>query len=152
MSLNVEIVEVQTQPAAVIKIKTSKETIGEDMVKAYEALQAHIGQIDTEFAGPPFAIYYDVCTPTWSVGCGVPVSNPITDAGDIEACESPSGKAAMVWHIGPYDKLSETWETFAAWFKEQGHDMSNLCWENYVTDPQAEPDTSKWKTQLFWAV
>jgi effector-binding domain-containing protein len=152
MSLAVEIVEVKAQPGLAVTIKTSQEDIGEDMGKAYGAVAAYMGKAGAQFAGPPFAIYGTVPGEMWTVVCGFPVAGSAKGEGDIQAMETPAGKAAMTMHVGAYETLKNTWNAFAEWMKENGHEMDTLGWEVYLTDQETEPDTSKWQTQLFWSV
>jgi effector-binding domain-containing protein len=151
MSLKVEIVDVKSQPAATITLKTSQATIPDDLGRAYGALHAYLQKTGVPFAGPPFALYRDVSGPEWTVVAGFPVAKLVEGEGEIEAGETPGGQAAMTWHTGPYDKLAETWNGFDAWFKAMGHDRSGLAWESYVSDPDTTAP-SELKTQLFWHI
>jgi effector-binding domain-containing protein len=151
MALEVKIVDVQSQPAATITLKTTQATIAPDMGQAYGTLHTFIQTTDSQFAGPPFALYQDVSGPEWTVVVGFPVTRPIQGKGDIQPGETPSGKAAMTLHIGPYSKLMDSWNLFAEWIKAQGYKMEALGWESYVDDPDTTPE-SDLKTELYWAI
>ena len=70
----------------------------------------------------------------------------------IQAGELPAGTAATVTHLGPYDNLRHTWEALTEWMKSQGLAGAGAPWEVYVTAPGAEPDQSKWRTDIFFPV
>jgi effector-binding domain-containing protein len=36
------------------------------------------------------------------------------------------------------------------WFTDNGHEMTGLPYERYITDPTAETDPSKYKTEVVW--
>jgi AraC family transcriptional regulator len=38
------------------------------------------------------------------------------------------------------------------WMKSEGLEAAGAPWEVYVTDPGAEPDQSKWRTDIFFPV
>ena len=58
----------------------------------------------------------------------------------------------MTWHIGPYDKLQQSYDRLGAWITEQKLKASGPFWEVYWTDPGLEPDASTWRTQVWWPV
>ena len=56
----------------------------------------------------------------------------------------------MTTHIGPYDGLEGAWTAIMGWIEDHGHEAADLaCWECYLTDPVAEPDPSRWRTDLY---
>jgi len=55
-------------------------------------------------------------------------------------------------HVGPYDTLSSTYEALQAWIETQGRTPATAMWEVYLTDPDQEPDPSKWRTEVYWPV
>ena len=78
--------------------------------------------------------------------------------GDVLFGEVPAGRYATVTHIGHPDELLGVTGELLAWAKEHG-----LAWdmqptpagerwgarlETYPTDPDDEPDLSKWHTEL----
>ncbi|MYG02265.1 MAG: hypothetical protein F4173_08285 [Acidobacteriia bacterium] len=66
--------------------------------------------------------------------------------------ELPCGTMATVTHIGPYEGLPNTWAALTEWIRSQGLEAAGAPWEVYVTDPGAEPDQSKWRTDIFFPV
>ena len=38
------------------------------------------------------------------------------------------------------------------WIQGQGRTPSAIMWERYLSDPDAEPDPSKWLTEVVWPV
>ncbi len=43
-------------------------------------------------------------------------------------------------HIGPYDKLVETYTAMQTWIREQGLSPASKMWETYLSDPAVEKD------------
>ncbi len=52
--------------------------------------------------------------------------------------------------IIPYENLPQTWSALTEWMGSQGLRPTGSPWEVYVTDPGAEPDQSKWRTDIFF--
>jgi effector-binding domain-containing protein len=65
--------------------------------------------------------------------------------GELGGCE-----AAVTMHLGPHDTIGQTCGALQAWIEGQGHRASAVMWERYLSDPDAEPDPSKWLTEVAW--
>ena len=64
----------------------------------------------------------------------------------------PGGSAAVAVHVGPYERLVDTYEALQAWVLEQGFELAWPMWEYYLSDPQSEPDPATWRTRIVWPV
>ena len=101
----------------------------------------------------PLAIYHSMDGDTVDLECAMPVASPTAGTGRIKARELPGGgTAANVTHMGPYDNLRHTWSALTEWMKSEGLAGTGAPWEVYVTDPDAESDQSKWRTDIFFPV
>ena len=67
----------------------------------------------------------------------------------------PDGRYAMLLHTGHYDGLRDATAQLLQWGEQhnvQWQKDADGRWrarlETYLTDPSAEPDASKWETQL----
>lgn len=104
-------------------------------------------------AGPPFALYFGMPTETVEVEAGFPVTQQLkTEQGPVRAGTLPGGKCVHGVHVGPYDELKETYAELEEWVREQHLEPREKMWEVYLSDPKAEPDPTKWKTEIFWPV
>ncbi len=149
MSLEVQIQNIPSQPTAVVVVKTTQTKIGEDLGKAYQSVFEHLQKIGVQPAGPPFCWYRDVGGDEWLIEAGAPINGPLPQEGEVKSSTLPSGKVAMAWHIGSYATLSETWTALETWLKENHIKTRDGVWEIYWTDPETQPDSAKWKTQLL---
>ena len=110
-------------------------------------------------AGPPFFKYNVIdMARELEMEAGVPIAT-VTDGDDqIVAGVLPAGRYATLTHVGHPSELMAATKALLDWAAEQG-----LTWdvtpsedgdrwacrlENYLTDPEQEPDMSKWVTQL----
>jgi effector-binding domain-containing protein len=110
-------------------------------------------------AGPPFFKYnvIDMARELEMEG-GVPVATAADGDDQIVAGVLPAGQYATLTHVGHPSELMAATKALLDWAAEQG-----LTWdvtpsqdgdrwacrlENYLTDPDQEPDMSKWVTQL----
>jgi effector-binding domain-containing protein len=64
----------------------------------------------------------------------------------------PERRAVWLEYKGAYEKSSIAWETLDSYIANQDLQMSGSPYEEYVTDPSTEPDTSKWITNIYFPV
>ena len=142
----------EAQPIVGIRTTVAMDEIGKVMGPLFGELQGHIRQNGQQAAGAPLAIYYAPPSDTVDLECAIPVVAAMAGAGRVRAGELPAGKAATVTHVGPYDTLPQTWVGLERWMKSQGVESAGAPWESYVADPGAEPDQSRWRTDIFFPV
>jgi effector-binding domain-containing protein len=110
-------------------------------------------------AGPPFFKYNVIdMARELEMEAGVPVATAIDGDDQVVAGVLPAGRYATLTHVGHPSELMAATRALLDWAAEQG-----LAWnvtpgedgdrwacrlENYLTDPEQEPDMSKWVTQL----
>ncbi|GJP82635.1 hypothetical protein CLOP_g12868 [Closterium sp. NIES-67] len=74
---------------------------------------------------------------------------PTDPAHGIIVVNHPEVKAAAMWHIGPYQKLGDTYKALCAWIRAQGKYPGSLMFEEYYTNPMEEKDPAKYKTRVY---
>lgn len=99
--------------------------------------------------GPPFSLYHGMPGETVDVEAGFPVSSPISDAEGVTAGTLPGGKVVEAVHIGPYETLADTYAEVQRWMGEHELTPADEMWECYLSDPQQEPDSAKWRTLVM---
>lgn len=149
MSLEIGLVEIEEQDYLGIREVVEVSAIPTKIGELYGELFGFIGMKGIQLAGPPFAYYHSFSPKKIDMECGVPVSMPISEEGRIQAGKLPSGNALRAVHFGPYDRLVETYNAMMAYAKEMDIDLEEAMWEYYLTDPDSEPDPSKWRTEIF---
>jgi AraC family transcriptional regulator len=77
---------------------------------------------------PPDKIRYDAC---------ITVDDKFAPTEDVGVQTIPSGDYAVTTHLGPYEKLSETYTViFGQWLPRSGREMGNCpSLEIYINDP-----------------
>jgi AraC family transcriptional regulator len=144
-----EIRTMKKQPVAVIPITTPIGGIGEAIGLAYQELDAVIRAEGGETAGMPFVRYFTFGPGAFELEAGMPVAGKIAPSGRVIMSRLPAGEAAVAVHVGPYDRLPETYDSLMAWLTQQGREPGGPMWEVYLTSPLAEPDTAAWRTEVF---
>ncbi len=155
MTLEFGITDLEAQPILGIRIATKMdETLGQVMGALFGEVMGYIIESGQPPAGMPLAIYHSMGQNLdVDLECAIPVAAPMEGRGRITAGQLPAGKAATVTHVGAYNQLGTTWDALSEWMDSQGLEPAEAsCWEVYVTDPRAEPDQSKWRTDIFYPI
>jgi effector-binding domain-containing protein len=119
--------------------------------QTYGALMQYLSEMGEQPAGMPFAAYYDLDMQDLDVEIGFPVARRLPDRGNIKSGALPAGHYASTMHVGPYDKLMESYTRMERWMKENGHTPAEYMWEFYLNEPGKVPP-EQLMTQLIWPI
>ena len=81
------------------------------------------------------------------VDFGVEVVREFAQVGAVRPVRTPSGRAAVATHIGPYDKLGAAHDAIHAWRLTNNVAFAGVSWEIYG-DPG--PDPAKNETTVMY--
>lgn len=150
MAYEIEVKDLDAQPVVTVRTTTRPEQVAATLGELLPEVWTYVFSQDARPAGPPFTRYHRYEADAVELEAGVPVSAPVASAGRIAAGTLPAGPAAITWHAGPYDTLSNAYEAVEAWLAAGGRRPGGAPWEIYWSDPGAEPDPAKWHTELVW--
>lgn len=148
--VDIEITERDEQPTAVVRAVVPLTDLTDFFGRSYAAVAAALAEQDCRIAGPPFAKYYGMPTDRIDIEAGFPVAGPFASAGAVQPGSLPGGRCYEAMHTGPYDTLEETYNAILEQIGRDGGTPGEVMWEHYLTDPDTEPDPSKWQTQVCW--
>jgi effector-binding domain-containing protein len=114
-------------------------------------------------AGPPFFRYLVIdMERQLELHVGVAVEPETAGDGRVLAGAFPEGEYLTAVYTGPFDGLPEATDEFLAWADANGivwdreRTPAGEAWgsrtEHYLTDPESEPDPSRWETLLAFRV
>jgi effector-binding domain-containing protein len=146
------LVERAQQPTAVVRSTIAVTDIPKFLGHAYEAVMQVLASQGITPAGAPFAYYMGAPTTTVELEAGFPIAVACAAQGEMVPSELPGGTIASGTHFGPYETMVDTYEQLTTWIAEHGLVPGDSMWEIYLSDPQQEPDSTKWRTQIFWPV
>lgn len=146
----VDVKEIQAQNMLSITTTVKIDDIASEMGKIYGELMMFVSERGFSIIAPPVCIWNK-----WSpnddneMECGVIVKEEAEGYDNIVAKKTYAGKAAMLVHKGAYTESHPSWEFLMNYVKENNLEMNGAPWEEYITDPTKEPDTSKWITNFY---
>jgi effector-binding domain-containing protein len=103
--------------------------------------------------GAPTGLYFtwDAQNTRTDMAAGIPVRGKVSGEG-IEMIHIPAQTAYIVDYYGDYESLTIPHEALSLFLAENNLTGKAPVVEEYVTDPSAEPDTSKWLTRIYYFV
>ena len=150
MDAQFEIREVEPKTTMSIRASAPVPEIGPKMMQILQEVIGYVMMSGGEMAGHPCSLYHSFDADNVDFEGGMPVAAAMAETDRIKVSGIPGGKAAFALHVGPYEKLEETWKAMEAWIEESDIEKADLCWEYYLSNPQNEPDPARWKTELYW--
>lgn len=158
LHIHPEIIERAAQPYVAFRETVTMRTLDQP-ARRIPALFGWLGAQGIAPVGAPF-YKYDVIDMVRElvVEVGVPVASVPAAPDDMVAGILPAGRYATVRHVGHHDQLIDVTRGLLTWADAQGlvwdeHETpQGDAWgcrlEIYETDPQEEPDMTKWETVL----
>jgi effector-binding domain-containing protein len=148
MTLEPEIRELAAEPAVIETAVTDGAGMGAIVDRAFGALFDELAKQGVEPAAAPYVRYIKTGDQL-EIELGVPVAPDAVELAGVEQASLPSGRAAVLRHVGPYDGLRAACERLQMWVEERGESASGPFWESYVTNPATERDPAKRITDIY---
>ena len=139
--------DLAAQITAVMRGEMPVDELGEWLADTYRAVQEHLGRIGMNPVGPPFA-RFTFLGDVVAVEAGFPVGSEIAGDGRVEPSVLPCGLAAVTTHIGRYEDLRAAYDAVHEWLNAHRYMTAGPHWEVFFDDPHAEPDPSRWRTDV----
>jgi len=155
---SIDITEEETNEMHYVGTVTSLEgeamyDMGNAYEQAYGKIMNYMQSHKIEMAGLPICIYHEYDSTKVVFEPAMPVSQlPSAKADDISTGTLPSFKVVKGVHKGDYSQLTQSYSQLESYIAEKGYTVSGNVWEEYVTDPMEEKDTSKWVTNIYFPV
>ena len=141
--------EVHTDPvlAAQVDLHCGANEIPATIASGFGTLMGFAAQRGVQFAGAPRVIY----TAMGQGGCDMTLAIPVAGvpAGvtpPVRVGELPAARTLRFTHVGPYDRLMQTYNEITTWMVANGRMASEAdwakympMWEEYPNDPQTTP-------------
>jgi len=142
----ITLVQVEPILLAVRRLKTThaqwQSQWGLALDEVYATTKAH----NIKTLGINVMVYHHLGGSNMEAECGVQVVSRFEPIGKVVCSETPNGTAATIVHIGPYDRMRESYQALDAWRQEHGHRQTGTSWEIYG---HWSDDSAKLRTDLF---
>ena len=144
-----EVVQLPARRAAVMHAEASTEELPATFARIFPAVHAALTEQGVTEMGHVISVYHSMDANQMSLSAGIEVGDGVELAEPLELLELPACDAVKADHIGPYEELGRTHEAVWGFVQELGRAPISGPIERYITDPEAEPDSSKWHTEIL---
>ena len=152
MAPEFEVQKFDTKKTLVARGTCAHDQIGPTIARIFAMVTPVMQERGLTMEGPPHCLYLDWRESDCDIEAGCPVSGETPTEGEVFGSELPACTAVVTMHVGAYEKLAETHSACHEWIAANGKEHAGPCWEVYLTDPQREPDQSKWLTQVVYPI
>ena len=150
--LQIGLTEAPAQQVAVIRRTIQMSELSGFYTAVLGTVVAAVERAGGTIVGPAFGWYHGTPAETVDVAGGFPVSGLAEGAldGEVKVLERPACLAAAALHVGSFETLADTYRELEAWLRDRQLDRAEYCWEEYLSDPQTQPDPEPWQTRIVW--
>lgn len=122
--------------------------------KIFGDVMQYSGMNQIECIAPPFARYlvWDEKADKNVMEGGIFVKGPVAGKDNIKFAEIPAQKYARAIHTGAYETVYQTHMVIDKYIKDNKLIVTGSPMEIYITDPEKEPDMTKWETEVLYPV
>ena len=147
LTYQIEIQNLTDQFTAVVRAELPRDELPAWLAGTFSTIHGYLRRAGMAPTGPPFLRMAFLGT-TVAAEAGFPVAREIDGDGLVEASTLPGGPALVTTHMGPYEELADTYQDVQQWLDQHRCSPAGPHWEVYYTDPTAEPDPTRWRTDL----
>jgi effector-binding domain-containing protein len=130
----------------------SVATISNKLGQAYGKIMEAAAKQKLEPSGPPFAIYYSQSNTQFDFDAALPIGKAGKSEGMVMAAQRSARRAVCVAFYGDYSQTPLAHETADAFIRNNNKTTTGPPWEEYVSDPGLEKDTSNWLTKVYYPI
>ncbi|PKG99329.1 GyrI-like domain-containing protein [Paraglaciecola sp. MB-3u-78] len=148
MSIKCELAELVPQPSLSIRVITSAQDLPDVFAKGLSEIMQYLQEFKQQNAGHPYATYYNFDARNLDVEFGIPILRRFSGRDNIQASQTPGGKAITCLHVGPYSEIEPYYRALVEWIKDNGYKASGIAYEVYLNDPKST-QSEKLQTQIY---
>lgn len=140
--------EVHSEPvlAAQVDLHCAANEIPGTIASGFGTLMGFAARQGVGFGGAPRVIYTGMAPGGVDMTLAIPVTGTPVGMPPVRVAELPAADTLRFTHIGPYDRLMETYNEITGWMVANGRMQSEAdwarympMWEEYPNDPQTTP-------------
>lgn len=140
-----------TRRSAVLHAVTTRSELVSAFAQMYPAVWDALQEQGPPEFGEVIAVYHSIAEDELVLSAGMEVCDDFEPVEPLATLELGGCEAGMIEHFGPYvfDDFRRTQTRLESELARLGRAPSGMVIERYLTMPDAEPDQSKWHTEIW---
>ena len=136
---------------AVIHAVTTRAELVAAFAEIYPAVWDALQEQGPPELGEVVAVYHSIGESELVLSAGMEVADDFTLQDPLAPLDLGGCEAGLIEHLGPYlfDDFRSTQAELESALAERGRTPTGMVIERYLTMPDAEPDQSKWRTEIW---
>ena len=137
--------------AAVFHAVTTREELVAAFAQMYPAVWDALQEQGARELGEVVAVYHSISADELVLSAGMEIADEFEPSEPLSLLELGGCEAGMTEHFGPYlfEDFRRTQAQLESEIARLGRHPSGIVIERYLTMPAAEPDQSKWRTEIW---
>lgn len=149
---DIQTIELPAMNYLLVSGDVKPEDIGLYYAENFGKLMKYATTKGTEVAGHPTGLFFVWTDTLTNMAAAIPVASEVAGTKEIEFRQYPAGSALLIEHYGNYDDVGPAHYAMEDYSNANGLNLVGYAIEEYVTDPESEPDTSKWLTRIIYPI
>lgn len=137
MSVNPRIETIDAWIGAGIRQTVPMNELGRVFPEVYQKVAGAVMAAGGQLRGPAYACYFGMPTDVVDVEIGFSIDREL-DLDGMTVTSWPPTQAVVGTHLGPYDRLAESYEEIGAWMEQQDIALTDFMWEFYDSPPDVD--------------
>jgi effector-binding domain-containing protein len=150
--LNIHLGQVPTGKYVAVAAKSKMSGLSNKIAEMFQSIMNYLPTKNLLMAGPPIVIYHSYSKDETDFEAAVPFSGDLKTDGKFKVISLQEGNAVIADYHGSYWKIGPAYDEIQKWIKANGKIISGSAWEEYITDPSIEKDTTRWLTKIYFPV
>jgi effector-binding domain-containing protein len=150
-SFKVKELEFPGKRYAIVKGTVSFDEMQQFYGQSYGIIKQAMKKKWAKTKGAPVGFYYswDEQNKKTELAAGMPTNRKV-ETGDVQTLKIEPSKALVIEYMGGYSSLPFAHKALGYHLQKTNRELKLPIIEEYVTDPMAEPDSSKWLTKIYY--
>lgn len=136
MGYEVKLVEVDEQPVACVRARSSQPGLPNVIGLAYHEIMEYLTAQGVQPVYAPYTAYYNMDMKDLDVEMGFHIAATVEGKGRIHFRTMPAGWQIEVMYKGPYSGLIEPYNALQGWLDDNRYERCGPAFEYYFTGPE----------------
>ncbi len=145
-------IEVATHVLLSMRDTASPATMNQKMTMMFEKISKFLKLHHLSPTAAPTTIFHTFAATKFDIETCIPISSVVSAPHWLNCYEVAAQKAIMVKHFGSYKRITEAYDAIQTYLKDENMEVNGSGWEEYITNPYLEADSSKWQTNIYFPV